>query len=86
MAGLGDREEGPRPHSNYAHGIPLCATSLALLHQGSAVPGVIDAPFLGCRYHAVAGQGAFVGEAVAVGQRDAAADAVVAVGGFQTLL
>src|SRR5262245_20454469 len=39
--------------SNYAHGIPLCATSLALLHQGSAVLGVIDTPFLGHRYHAI---------------------------------
>ena len=48
--------------SNFAHGIPLCATSLALLHDGCPVLGVIDAPFLGLRYHAREGYGAYAGE------------------------
>src|SRR6266567_6557036 len=47
--------------SNFAHGIPLCATSLALLHDDRAVVAVIDAPFLGERFHAAEGQGAFAG-------------------------
>jgi fructose-1,6-bisphosphatase/inositol monophosphatase family enzyme len=33
--------------SNFAHAIPLCAVSPALLHDGRPVLGVIDAPFLG---------------------------------------
>jgi myo-inositol-1(or 4)-monophosphatase len=39
----------------------LCATSLALLHDERPVLGVIDAPFLGQRYHAVEGYGAYSG-------------------------
>ena len=71
--------------SNYAHGIPLCACSLALLHQGSAVLGVIDAPFLGYRYHAVAGQGAFAGEErMQVSATRRMRDAVVAIGDYAT--
>jgi myo-inositol-1(or 4)-monophosphatase len=45
--------------SNFAHGLPLCTTSLALLHDGRPVLAVIDAPFLGYRYHAIEGQGAY---------------------------
>lgn len=46
--------------SNFAHGLPLCTTSLALLQDGRPVLAVIDAPFLGHRYHALEGQGAYV--------------------------
>lgn len=45
--------------SNFAHGIPLCATSLALVHRGEPVVGVIVAPFLDLRYHATKGGGAY---------------------------
>jgi myo-inositol-1(or 4)-monophosphatase len=47
--------------SNFAHGIPLCAVSLALLHHGNPVLGVIDAPFLNDRHHAIEGRGAYRG-------------------------
>jgi myo-inositol-1(or 4)-monophosphatase len=71
--------------SNYAHGIPLCATSLALLHDGNAVLGVIDAPFLGHRYHAVAGHGAYAGDRqLSVSTTRQMRDAVVAVGDYAT--
>src|SRR5215467_13312654 len=71
--------------SNFAHGIPLCATSLALLHDGNAVLAVIDAPFLGQRYHAVQGQGAFAGDRrLAVSATRQLRDAVVAVGDYAT--
>jgi myo-inositol-1(or 4)-monophosphatase len=69
--------------SNFAHGIPLCAVSLALLHNGHPVLGVIEAPFLGERYHAIEGQGAYLG-----GKRLAASnvtelrDAIVAIGDY----
>jgi myo-inositol-1(or 4)-monophosphatase len=71
--------------SNYAHGIPLCATSLALLHGGSAVLGVIDAPFLGYRYHAVEGHGAFAGDRrLTVSATRRMRDAIVAIGDYAT--
>lgn len=47
--------------SNFAHGLPLCATSLALVHRGESVVGVVAAPLLGLRYHAVRGEGAYCG-------------------------
>jgi len=71
--------------SNFAHGIPLCATSLALLHDGRPVLGVIDAPFLGLRYHALDGHGAYAGQTrMAASGTDRLRDAVVAVGDYAT--
>jgi myo-inositol-1(or 4)-monophosphatase len=69
--------------SNYAHRIPLCAMSLALLHDGRPVLGVIDAPFLGERYHAVEGHGAWAGtRRMTVSGTDSLHDAVVAIGDY----
>ncbi len=45
--------------SNFIHGLPLCAVSLALVQDGEPVIGVIGAPFLGLEYYAAAGQGAY---------------------------
>lgn len=45
--------------SNFIHGIPLCAVSLALVHNDIPVIGIINAPFLNLEYHASAGHGAF---------------------------
>src|SRR5690349_2393964 len=71
--------------SNFAHRIPLCATSLALLHNGRPLLGVIDAPFLGLRYHALDGHGAYAGDArMAASSTNRLKDAVVAVGDYAT--
>ena len=71
--------------SNFAHGIPLCATSLALLHDGRPVLAVINAPFLGLRYHALDGHGAHAGEhRMSASSTDRLKDAVVAVGDYAT--
>jgi myo-inositol-1(or 4)-monophosphatase len=71
--------------SNFAHGIPLCATSLALLHDGRPVLGVIDAPFLGQHYHAIEGHGAYSGESrLSASSTAQLRDAVVAVGDYAT--
>jgi myo-inositol-1(or 4)-monophosphatase len=71
--------------SNYAHGIPLCAISLALLHHGRAVLAVIDAPYLSQRYHAVEGQGAYAGtRRLAASATADLRDAVVAIGDYAT--
>jgi myo-inositol-1(or 4)-monophosphatase len=45
--------------ANFVHGIPLCAVSLGLVHNGHPVLGVIAMPYLGERYWAVRDHGAF---------------------------
>jgi myo-inositol-1(or 4)-monophosphatase len=71
--------------SNYAHGLPLCAISLALLHDWRPVLAVIDAPFLGERYHAVEGHGAYAGERpLKASTTTRLRDAVVAIGDYAT--
>jgi myo-inositol-1(or 4)-monophosphatase len=71
---------------NYAAGSPLCAVSLALVQEGQPVLGVIDLPFLGQRYRAVAGGGAFLnGEALhAPAAAGSMNEAIVALGDFAT--
>ena len=44
---------------NFAHSLPLCAVSLALVRDGRPVLGVIDLPFLGARYWAAETEGAY---------------------------
>jgi myo-inositol-1(or 4)-monophosphatase len=44
---------------NFIHGLPLYAVSLALIEDGEAVLGVIDAPAFRERFQAVKGEGAF---------------------------
>jgi myo-inositol-1(or 4)-monophosphatase len=44
---------------NFAHSIPLCAVSLALVVDDQPGLGVIDLPFLGNRYSARAGGGSY---------------------------
>lgn len=71
--------------SNFAHGLPLCAISLALLRDGRPVVAVIDAPFLGERYHAVEGHGAYAGTRPLKASATARLrDAVVAIGDYAT--
>lgn len=71
--------------SNFAHGMPLAATSLALLHDGRPVLGVIDIPFLEQRYHAVEGSGAWNGtRRLAVSTTANLRDAIVAIGDYAT--
>jgi myo-inositol-1(or 4)-monophosphatase len=45
--------------ANFVHGVPLCAVVLGLVHDDQPVLGVIDTPFLGHRYWATKGHGAF---------------------------
>jgi len=71
--------------SNFAHGIPLCAVSLALLRGSRAVVGVVDAPILGQRFHAAKGRGAFKGdERLSVSTVSHLRDAIVALGDYAT--
>lgn len=45
--------------SNFAHGLPLCAVSLALVRGGEPVAAAVVAPLLDLRYVAAKGHGAF---------------------------
>jgi myo-inositol-1(or 4)-monophosphatase len=45
--------------TNFARGVPIWGTSIALAHAGWPVMGIFDLPMLGIRYHAVRGQGAW---------------------------
>ena len=70
--------------ANFAHGLPMCATTLALLHRRRAVLAVVDAPFLAQRYHAIEGHGAFTGTTtLAVSETSSLQEAVVAVGDYR---
>ncbi|MEU4782530.1 inositol monophosphatase family protein [Micromonospora sp. NPDC023633] len=69
--------------ANFVRGIPLCAVSLGLLHNGEAVLGVIELPFLGNRYAAAQGDGATVdGRPIRVSQTGRLSEAIVAIGDY----
>lgn len=48
--------------SNFVHGLPLCAVSLALVHRGRSIVAVTHAPLLDRIYHAVTGNGAYLND------------------------
>jgi myo-inositol-1(or 4)-monophosphatase len=71
--------------SNFAHGIPLCATQLALVHQGEPVIGVVVAPFIGLAFHAVKGSGAVCnGHPSRASNTDDLRHAIVSIGDYAT--
>ena len=55
--------------TNYVHQFPFFCISIGLEVNGELVLGVVDAPKLGARYHAIKGGGAFVTRADGVAQR-----------------
>jgi histidinol-phosphatase len=62
----------------YARGLPIWATLIALERHGSIVAGVVSAPALGHRWWATRGGGAFLdGSAIRVSSVAALADAYV---------
>jgi myo-inositol-1(or 4)-monophosphatase len=69
--------------SNFAHGLPLCAVSLALIRQGEPVVAAIVAPFLNLRYVATKGRGAFGnGEQLQVSKTTSLSESVVSIGDY----
>ncbi|MCW3819650.1 inositol monophosphatase [Micromonospora sp. DR5-3] len=68
---------------NFVHGLPLCAVSLALVRRRRPVLGVVEMPFLGSRYQAVEGAGAYAdGRRLRASAATTLAEAVVAVGDY----
>ncbi len=69
--------------ANYARGIPIFATLLAIEADGEVLAGVVSAPALGTRWHAARGVGAFRnGARIRVSATDRLADAQVFHGGI----
>ncbi|MGV9542256.1 inositol monophosphatase family protein [Nocardia beijingensis] len=90
-------DDGPRDHhardmwvldpidgtSNFIHGLPLCAVSLALVHDGEPVIGVVGAPFLDLEYYAAAGWGAWSnGKPIRVSNTETLEQAIVSIGDY----
>lgn len=71
--------------SNFAHGIPLCASQIALIHRGEPVVGVIVAPFLDLNYHATKGGGAYCnGQPIHASTTTDLSRAIVSIGDYAT--
>ena len=69
--------------SNFAHGLPLCAVSLALVRQGEPVVAAIVAPFLDLRYVAAKGHGAFGnGAQLQVSKATNLSESIVSIGDY----
>ncbi|TLG09484.1 inositol monophosphatase [Nocardia cyriacigeorgica] len=69
--------------SNFIHGLPLCAVSLALVRSGTPVIGVVNAPFLGLEYYAADHRGAFCnGASIAASAVQNIGDAIVSIGDY----
>ncbi|WP_433629085.1 inositol monophosphatase family protein [Nocardia sp. CA-120079] len=69
--------------SNFIHGIPLCAVSLALADNDNPAIGVISAPFLKLEYHASVGRGAFSnGSRIKTSHTTNLGDSIVSIGDY----
>jgi myo-inositol-1(or 4)-monophosphatase len=68
---------------NFAHALPLCAVSLALVRDNRPILGVIDLPFLGARYWTAETEGAHRDRSrLQVRHVDHLDDAVLAIGDY----
>ncbi|MEU9806875.1 inositol monophosphatase family protein [Mycobacterium sp. NPDC050853] len=71
--------------SNFVHGLPLCAVSLALLDHGHPVVAVTRAPLLQRTYHATKDGGAYLnGHPIAASGTNQLDEAIVSVGDYAT--
>lgn len=69
--------------ANFVRGLPLCAVSLALVHQNEAVLGVIELPFLGSRFSAAKASGAYAnGRQIRASSTSDLKDAIIAIGDY----
>lgn len=48
--------------TNYLHGLPVFSISVALLHHGEPVIGIVDCPVLNERFTTIKGQGAYLND------------------------
>jgi myo-inositol-1(or 4)-monophosphatase len=67
--------------TNFAHGVPFFAVSIAVQYHGRTVAGAVHAPYLGDLYLATRGEGATLnGEPIRVSRVDRLADALLVTG------
>ncbi|MGN1172335.1 MAG: inositol monophosphatase family protein [Muribaculaceae bacterium] len=67
--------------TNFSAGLPLFAVSIALQRNGETVLGVVYIPYLDETFHAIKGEGAYLGDnKIAVSQNGSLARAVVSTG------
>lgn len=67
---------------NFIQGVPLCGVSLGLVYSERPVLGVIDLPFLNCRYSALDGAGAYRGTERIYARGERLTDCIVAIGDY----
>jgi myo-inositol-1(or 4)-monophosphatase len=71
--------------SNFVHGIPLCAVSLALLHHDEPTVAAVDLPFFNWQYTATKGGGAHRnGHPIHASTTTHLAKAIVSIGDYAT--
>jgi myo-inositol-1(or 4)-monophosphatase len=71
--------------ANFAHGIPLVATSLALMRNNSPILGVIGLAFSGMCYSAIRGNGAYLnGNKISTSKKSELKNALVSIGDYAT--
>jgi len=71
--------------SNFVHGLPLCAVSLALIHHGRSIVAVTHAPLLDRIYHATEGHGAYLNDQpIATSATKTLDAAIVSLGDYAT--
>ena len=69
---------------NFARGNPLCTISLSLVVDGEPVLGIVDAPFLGERFIARQGEGAYLnGNPIATFEVPGLHEAIIGVADFK---
>ena len=67
--------------TNYAHSLPFCCVSIALLLNGTPQVGVVYNPFMKELFHAVKGQGAFLNDVpLSVSKNETLAKSLLATG------
>ncbi|GAA3856018.1 inositol monophosphatase family protein [Saccharothrix violaceirubra] len=71
--------------ANFVHGIPLCATQIALVHEGKPLVAAMSFPYLEADYWASQGHGAFMnGKKLAVSDTARLDKAIIAIGDYAT--
>ncbi|MFJ8577229.1 inositol monophosphatase family protein [Micromonospora sp. NPDC093277] len=69
--------------ANFVRRLPMCAVSLALVHEAESVLGVIELPFLGSLYKAAKGGGAYAnGREIRASRTNHLNEAIVAIGDY----
>ncbi|NUT51674.1 MAG: inositol monophosphatase [Saccharothrix sp.] len=71
--------------ANFVHKIPLCAVQIALIHDRTIRVAAINLPYMGMKYHAARGMGAYSnGRQIKVSSTEKLAGSIVSIGDYAT--